>query len=149
MQLPEGTHRITDTLKERLSTSHSDAAILGAALERDGMPELPLHEAHHIVPSKGGGADGERARRILERCAIGLNESDNGIWLPRTSHSSRAGGVVVRSDAATSHDNVHTEVYFREVADRLTIAEQQGGEDRVRAELNLIRRQLHEGTFAH
>ena len=44
---------------------------------------------------------------------------------------------------------MHSEVYFREVAARLTVAEQEGGGDRVRAELNLIRRQLHEGTFAH
>ncbi len=148
MALPEGTHRITTSLKERLSASHSDAAILGAALERDGMTQQPLHEAHHIVPSSGGGADGEVARRVLERCAIGINEADNGVWLPRTSHTSRGSGIV-RSDAATSHDNVHTELYFREVASRLVAAEQQGGEDRVRAELNLIRRQLHEGTFAH
>ena len=150
-ELPEGTHRIITRLdrdETRIVSGH--AKILAAALERDYMPRPPHHEPHHIVPATQCDSVGHcaLARKILRDSDVDINQADNGVWLPRTSITSRTASIV-QSDAATSHDNVHTRIYFAEIARRLSQAFNSGGPNMVIPELHSIRWRLVQGNFPH
>jgi RHS repeat-associated protein len=140
--LPEGTHSIVEdpNVDQTRSTRHAEA--LEASLEREGMPRPPGHEPHHIAAASDPRA--ARAVEILEEAGIGVNDAPNGVWLPRTSAASRTGGSVIRAEAATSHDAVHTARYFNELTDRLERAREA---DRVLEELEFIRIELELGVF--
>jgi hypothetical protein len=80
---------------------------------------------------------------ILEEAGIGVNDAANGVWLPRTSAATRT-GQVIKAEAATSHDAVHTSRYFAELTSRLERAREAG---RVAEELEFIRVELELGVF--
>lgn len=50
----------------------------------DGRPRPPNSDAHHIVA--GSDPRVAQARAILRREGIGINDADNGAWLPRQFH---------------------------------------------------------------
>jgi hypothetical protein len=141
--LPEGTHHVTDdpNLDETRSSTHAEA--LAESLEREGSPRPPNHEPHHVVPAND--PRGARATEILEEAGIGVDDAQNGVWLPRTSAgASTPGGI--QAEAATSHDSVHTTRYFTELTERLERAREA---DRVAEEMEFIRLELQLGRFPH
>jgi len=60
----------------------SDA--LGKALEQAGEVRPPNSDAHHIAAGKKKVA--EPARKILEQYGIGINDAENGVFLPAEQH---------------------------------------------------------------
>jgi hypothetical protein len=149
--LPEGTHRsIDDPNRDDTRVVAGNARLLGYALERAAMPRPPDHEAHHIVLVSHRDAAGhcEAAREILAASGVGVNDAENGIWLPRTSRTSR-GIAAVRSDAASSHDNIHTRIYFEALQRELLRAYESTGPEGVRMQLASIRMRIEQGTFPH
>lgn len=142
-ELPEGTHKVVDDPNADLTESPQASRVLGEALESQGMPRPPNHDAHHIVPASD--PRGARAAAILEEEGIGLNDAENGVWLPRTSGGAQTPRGIT-PQAATSHDSVHTGRYFEELTARLERAQQAGD---VRGELERIRIALELGIFPH
>lgn len=49
-----------------------------------GVPIGPNEQVHHIVPSTH--PEAERARRILEKFGIDINEACNGVPIPKDLH---------------------------------------------------------------
>ena len=95
---------------------------------------------HHIVPrgSYRGNLDVQRAKDVLTRNGIDLDDADNGVWLP----SSRQGATT-----GTIHERIHTNRYFQEVADRLERAELTGIAGAVETEMANIASLLDTGLF--
>jgi RHS repeat-associated protein len=139
--LPEGTHKVVDdpNVDDTRSTTHAEA--LEANLEREGMPRPPNHEPHHVVASTD--PRGARAAEILEEAGIGIDDAANGVWLPRTSAGSKTPRGI-QAEAATSHDAVHTDRYYKVLTERLERAREF---DLVWEELKAIRLELELGVF--
>ncbi len=140
--LPEGTHKVTTTLKPRTS-SLKDEQVLRENLEHDGIPVPAGHAAHHMVLKRGGGHWGEVAREELERLGIGINDADNGVPLPGTN---RPRGTVDEPTGGPYHGTIHTQAYYREIAERLGRAQT---EEEGREALRQIRQDIIDGTFPH
>jgi hypothetical protein len=144
--LPEGTHSIVfDDPDQPVATgSDSGREILAQNLENIGEPRpSPYHEAHHIVPENDVRA--ARAREILDEANIGINDSDNGAWLARTSRGADSESGII-GDSFSSHDSIHTNRYMTELTNRLEMAQEA---DRVVEELELIKIQIELGIFPH
>ncbi len=142
-ELPEGTHSITDDPNADRTSDQAHSAALAASLEDSGRARPQGHAAHHIVAT--GHPDCEEARIILEEAGIGIDDAENGVWLPDTARAGQT-SPGLQTDAATSHSDLHTSRYFSEVTDRLRRAQEA---DRVREELELIAGELELGTFPH
>lgn len=83
---------------------------LARNLERAGKPRPPGHQAHHIVPDNEGRYEGaEEARRILEKFKIGINNIENGVWLPGKPGTG----------PGSYHPGLHTKKYYRWVYNSL------------------------------
>lgn len=100
--------------------------------------------AHHIVAS----LDEEAAdsRMLLFGWGIGINDADNGVFLPRYRVSS-----MLNEPAATKHSNVHTKVYHHQVFIRLDAAADMDADDQKigRSALRKIRGELLQGAFPY
>lgn len=93
--------------------------------------------AHHIVAGDHSNLHAQRARDVLERLKINVNGADNGVYLKHMDPNSIQPGVY--------HRVIHTDEYFKNVANRLEFAESLGGakaRDAVIAELESIRNDL-------
>jgi hypothetical protein len=155
---PENVPKDIDDVRERPNLredemhSPTHPEILGAALERAGMPRLPGHDPHHMVPTSGGGAAGDRARAVLERAGIHGDDADNGVWLPRTTIDPRTIPQPapidprIAPEGLSRHQTIHTGRYYEEIAARLEAAE---GKRSVRDTLRDIRAEIAEGKFPH
>lgn len=113
----EAADEVRTDLHARLSESTTASERLRAALEEANIPVPSGHDAHHIVPSRGGNEAGDRARAILESEGVNLDTEPNGVPLPRTTRDSRD-----VPQAATSHQEVHTNRYFENLAAMLEAA---------------------------
>jgi len=94
--------------------------------------------AHHIVPAgvkKFRSA--EKARAILSKFGIRVENAANGVYLP-----SRFDEAV----RAAYHGTLHSKRYFDEVLRRLQLAR---SEEDALVILNKIRKELLAGTFPH
>lgn len=102
----------------------------------------PHAEAHHIVPLRRnpGGTVGNELRAILGRNGININESSNGVWLPKNQNV---------GSRALAHAEAHSEDVLTEVQRRVLQAETQGGANAIRQELQLIGEQMARGTFLY
>jgi hypothetical protein len=98
--------------------------------------------AHHIVAS----LDEEAAdsRMLLFGWGIGINDADNGVFLPRTKSSS-----IPQNPKATKHAGVHTGIYHHQVFIRLDAAADMNAKDQKigRSALRKIKGELLQGTF--
>ncbi|MEX3745997.1 DUF6531 domain-containing protein [Lysinibacillus xylanilyticus] len=93
--------------------------------------------AHHIVAGDHSNSHAQRARDVLERLKINVNGADNGVYLKHMDPNSIQPGAY--------HRVIHTDEYFKNVANRLEFAESLGGtkaRDAVIAELENIRNDL-------
>jgi len=72
-------------------------------------------DAHHVVAAQDHRAG--RARTLLFRWGIGINDADNGLYLPK-KWSSKVPGLA----DATAHEVIHTTPYYIAVTARLRAA---------------------------
>jgi hypothetical protein len=150
--VPKDIDEVRDRPNLRDSEMHSltHPEILGAALERAGMPRPPGHDPHHIVPTSGGGQAGDRARAVIEQARIHGDSADNGVWLPRTTIDPRTipqpAPIDPRfpSEGLARHQTIHTKRYYEEIAARLEAAE---GKRSIRDTLRDIRTEIADGKF--
>ena len=102
----------TSTATTSASTVASRRA-LARALEKAGHTRPPESAAHHIVA--GNAREAGKARRILEKVGIGINEAANGVFLPATRASANPTGAAV-------HSTLHTKSYYAYVNELLSTA---------------------------
>jgi hypothetical protein len=70
--------------------------------------------AHHIVPARDARfPSGEKCRKILEKFGLGLNEAENGVYLPTTLSDAVTSG-------STIHGKVHNEAAYAKVFDAIS-----------------------------
>lgn len=119
-------------LKKKAHCPPSSKA-LGQSLEAAGHARLPGSAAHHIVAGNAPAA--LRAREVLRRFGIGINDAANGVFLPASRAIPNAAGAAV-------HSTVHTNSYYMTVNQTLATAT-----TRAEAEMALeaIRRALLSG----
>lgn len=72
-------------------------------------------DAHHVVAAADKRA--RRSRTLLFRWGIGINDADNGLYLPKC-WASQVPGL----DEATAHEVIHTTAYHLAVTSRLILA---------------------------
>lgn len=101
------------------------ASPLARALIRAGISRGANSDTHHIVAQQAQRAD--PARKILQRFGIGLDDSKNGIFLPRQQHQA-----------------LHSKTYYDAVNDALAGATTKAEAEEI---LRSIARQLEAGTF--
>ena len=85
-------------------------------------------DAHHVVAA--GDKRARRSRTILFRWGIGINDADNGVYLPK-KWASQVPGL----DEATAHEVIHTTAYHLAVTSRLALTKpsnQQAGRSALR-----------------
>jgi regulator of protease activity HflC (stomatin/prohibitin superfamily) len=80
-----------------------------------GVAKAAQADAHHIVAQADRRAD--RSRLVLFGWGIGINDVDNGVYLPK-KFSSKVAGL----EDATAHENIHTDEYYLAVEVRLADA---------------------------
>jgi HNH/ENDO VII superfamily nuclease len=68
-----------------------------------GMKRPPGTAAHHIVAGKAGFAD--KARAILRKFGIGINDAENGVYLPCNSKTPC-------EESGAIHSQLHTREYY-------------------------------------
>jgi hypothetical protein len=120
-------------------TTGRGSKLLGEILEAEPNPEprpSQYHEAHHIVAENDERA--AEARLILKRANIPIYSKNNGVWLPRTSRGVTSERGII-AGAFSSHDDIHTDLYYQELTERLQIAEDLGD---VEGELQRIKSEL-------
>ncbi|WP_405763648.1 AHH domain-containing protein [Streptomyces sp. NBC_00045] len=100
----------------------------------DMEPATP-HSPHHIVA--GNSPKAAPARAQLDRFGIGVNDAENGVWLPRSSSSPNPNGLSV-------HSKVHTNDYYAYVNNLMS-----GARNRSEAldVIDHVRRQLQGGHW--
>jgi len=69
-------------------------------------------DAHHVVAAADGRA--QESRKIIFHWGIGINDADNGLYLPRTASSNVPG-----LGSATAHSGIHTTAYHFAIQARL------------------------------
>lgn len=129
---------------------------LGANMRKARPNETrpPNTDAHHVVSAQHPLA--MEARGILFRNGIGINDADNGTYLPST-----AATRVKELPNAFPHQSVHTPEYYTNVNQDIRLAEvvpilditqelrmaQSGGEVAIRKTLRDIAKDLQNGSY--
>jgi len=92
------------------------ARILSTNLKKahPGQPRPKEADAHHIVAQEDRRA--VRSRGFLVNWGIGINDADNGVFLPRYAHTK-----ITTLPDAPSHQVIHTDLYYLSVTMRLQI----------------------------
>ena len=116
----------------RRSLSNNIVAEAGAARPANAC-------AHHVVALKDEQA--EPSRKKLFDWRIGINDADNGVFLPRW-----AGKQIAGLPNAPRHGDIHTPVYYSAVYARLRLVPK-SEPDTGRARLRAIKAQLQSGAF--
>ncbi len=100
---------------KRASANHRRT--LARNLNADSGAERPKNVcAHHIVASKDSRAD--ESREIIFKWGIGINDTDNGVYLPRFKNI-----PVPSLPDAPLHGPIHTARYYSAVAQRFMFNE--------------------------
>jgi RHS repeat-associated protein len=97
----------------RLDDQVADSRLLAASMSANGVLRPVGYQAHHIVA--GGDPRADRARMILARFGIGINDAWNGVYLPGSSVTPNPTGMAV-------HIRVHTGAYYDAVEQSLALA---------------------------
>ena len=137
-KLPASVKRLqADVLRK---DDHSLALSGNMQLARGEM-QLPGTDAHHIVSRTHQLA--KYSRKYLFDWRIGIDDADNGVFLPEKS-----GCNIPGLEKATPHSPIHTRLYHLEVAARLS---GRRGEPASagRAELQGMREEMIAGTFPY
>jgi len=113
----------TDELIEFLEST----ARLARNMEKAGIPRPPNTQAHHIVASGSNYRAAAKARAILDKYKISVENVANGVYLPTGPHR-----------------GMHTKAYYKAVASRLARVRSRAA---VIEKLDVIRYELLRGTF--
>ncbi len=97
-------------------------------LKKKGLPPepgwvpKPGYAAHHIVPYTEGAYKGgvrgpfvERAQAVLKKFNIGINQAENGVFLPHNKDVR----IDARNGGGAYHPKVHTAAIYKELAEKL------------------------------
>jgi RHS repeat-associated protein len=112
---------------------------LDGALKASGLTRSPGTAAHHIVLSGSKNPAVVRARDHMLKLGMNVDEAANGVYLPVNDAARRSLGW-----SSATHNNVHTQRYYDEVARLVT---QQTSAAGVRSTLASIRSQLLAGPW--
>jgi len=96
-------------------------------MEKAGIPRPANTHAHHIVAARSTYRGAVKARAILDKYNISVENAANGVYL-----------------RASLHQGLHTKAYYKTIANRLGRARSQRG---VIRELDVIRAELLGETF--
>lgn len=100
-------------------------------------------DAHHIVPKNEARPwavkDARVARAALEGC-VEIDSPENGVFLPRSQIGSK-------QCKGLHHRTLHTKEYCRNIAQRLSLALNSGGCEKVKHTLRIIKQQLISGAM--
>lgn len=113
------------------------STVLGNNMVAKGVTRPPNTAAHHIVAWNDPRAAADVA--ILAANGIGIDDAENGVFLPRFVASPNPSGNQV-------HSTTHTNLYFQEVDRRIRLAAP-GGPTAIKAALAQIATELQLGTF--
>jgi hypothetical protein len=117
---------------------HHPTATLIKNMEKAGVPYVSGASPHHIVP--GGSASAGRARAVLDKHNIDINQADNGVYLAPPGKPS--------PDPTLSHGSTFSHQRYGEaVSERMENADLLGGKSKVLDELAAIRDDLLEGRM--
>lgn len=105
-----------------------------------GVMKPAQADAHHIVAQSDRRASGSRDR--LFRWGIGINDVDNGVYLPKRA------GAMPASPNATAHEGIHTARYHLAVFARLLSVDDDQAAP-ARAELRDMRDDMIAGVFPY
>ena len=109
-------------------------------LKKDGHARVPNVCAHHIVAS--GHPDAYRSRLMLFTWGIGINDADNGVYLP-----AYASTQVATLPAAIPHDRLHASArYYLRVEARLRAVDR-ASKPAGRGALRRMRGEIVAGSF--
>jgi hypothetical protein len=125
---------------ERARQNHSSKR-LSSFLRADGHPRPAAKwEAHHIV--SGNHPDAMMSRLILadDDIKIGIDDPDNGCWMPKTKADARP----TIYPNAIGHNRIHRQLYYNWIQGTITAMTTDG---QVRAFLNTVRMQLLQGNI--
>jgi hypothetical protein len=126
--------------ERRSNDSHSES--LGRTIKNATGASKPYGAAsHHIVASKD--PEAETSRTMLFDWGIGINDADNGVYLPQLIY-----GRPSQLPKATMHDFIHTFTYHYNVEARLldVASDDVGG---ARAELRAMRKEIMADEFPY
>jgi|CZKV01.1.fsa_nt_gi RHS repeat-associated protein len=121
---------------EGIEAEVASSRVLGRNLEDAGTARPLDSAAHHIVA--GNDPRAAQARAILQNEGIGINNVENGVFLPQNTSSLNPLGAAV-------HSIIHTDVYY----DAVNAALQNAQVGTVGDVLQDIAQQLLNGTFSY
>ena len=124
---------------DALSKIDHSLALCGNVQLARGEKQLPGTDTHHIVSRTHKLA--KTSRDILFAWRIGIDDADNGVFLPAESLMR-----ILGLEKANAHDPIHTKLYHLTVATRL-IARISGDATASRAELGDMRDEMVAGVF--
>jgi RHS repeat-associated protein len=96
----------------------SNSKQLGKNMENAGRPRPANTAAHHIVPDSA-----TRAKGILQKFGINIDDAVNGVFLPTTKNLSGSPGIL--------HSGMHPNSYIAKVTSAIERAAQQGGKQEI------------------
>ena len=109
-------------------------------MKKDGQARVANVCAHHIVAS--GHPDAYRSRRMLFGWGIGINDADNGVFLPAYLSSN-----VPTLPNAVAHDRLHASArYYLRVEARLRVVDKTS-QPAGRGALRKMRGEMVAGSF--
>ncbi|MES2824956.1 MAG: AHH domain-containing protein [Pseudomonadota bacterium] len=141
-QIQEGIDRYraqaADLSSQALNEEDHKPARLAAHLEQAGKIRPQRCHPHAIVAGKHKYA--AMVRVFMSRLKIRIDDSDNGMWLPENTAATPHPAF----PSAPPHSRIHRYNYYFWVHSHLS---ELPGENVFRARLQLISRQLHQGSF--
>ncbi len=141
-QIREGIERYrrgvaSMTTKELLLEEHCSTRLGRHLVERFGVRPTKCH-AHAIVAGKH--PDAVPARVLMAKFKIGIDDTDNGCWLPENTAATPHPAF----PKAPPHSRIHRAAYFQWIRTRLGSMRM---EKLFRVQLNVIGRMLQNGEF--
>ncbi|MFD4387651.1 AHH domain-containing protein [Streptomyces sp. NPDC058486] len=131
------------TTREKIKTKTGEAGSpshqLTEAMEAIGQHKGHGNDAHHALAASDRRA--EPVRETLEWAGVNPDADPlNGVYLPRTSMDPK-----IIPQAATRHQVLHTDNYYKEITRRIVEARKTGGADGVIHEMSRIKEDLLHG----
>jgi hypothetical protein len=127
-----------ETDAEREGANHRRT--LDRNLGKSGFVRVANVCAHHIVASGHPDADG--SRRMLYAWGIGINDADNGVFLP-----ARRSVTVPTLKDAVQHDDLHADDFYYLLVERRLLLADQAVQASGRSALRSMRGEMVKGTF--
>jgi hypothetical protein len=135
---------LATNIKKRASARPMfDTKLRKALIKSKGLPDkVYAYEAHHIVAKNSTRA--KRAKEILFALGIDIDDTDNGVFLPKDDVAKNKGNL----KQAYIHGNLHTKPYYANVNFQIIEAFENGAtKDDVKSLLRDIADDLRRGVY--